>query len=271
MRIGTMGPEGTFSDAAAKKLAPGKRAVVVYFANIHEIFDAMYKGEIDAAVVPVENSSEGTVGATVDNLYRHTFLIRDEAVIDVHHSLAVLPHAGKISRVVSHPQALAQCSQFLYKRFPGAVLVPASSTVGAMEQVMESGEKETAVVGPEEAAKRLGLRIIARNIEDEPYNKTRFFLVGKRDQPGVRKAKTSMILHEMVDRPGLLYDVLGEFAKRGINLTKIESRPAKKRLGKYFFVIDFEGSRLDKKVKEALDGLKKFVSVKMLGTYPKRY
>ncbi|MCX6767322.1 MAG: prephenate dehydratase [Candidatus Micrarchaeota archaeon] len=271
MKVGTMGPEGTFSDAAAKMFLKGKQGAVRYFSSVPLVFEALGKGKIDAAVAPVENSLEGTVGTTVDSLFRHHFMIMDELVIDVHESLAVLPGAGKITRIISHPQPLAQCEAFLRKRFPAAELIPAASTVAAMMQVVGSNDKNAAVVGPEGAAKKLGLKVLARNIEDEEYNKTRFLVIGRKDDPRAKKAKTSIIIYNTADRPGLLYALLGEFAGRGINLTKIESRPSKKRLGEYIFIIDFEGSRRDRKVQAVLAGLKKLASVKLLGSYPKRY
>ncbi len=270
MRVGTIGPEGTFSDMAAKKYLRG-RGTVVYFSSIPLIFEALKKKAVGEAVVPVENSLEGTVGATIDNLFKHDFMIRDELVLDIHHSVAALRGAKRIKRVVSNPQALAQCDVFLRKKFPGADFVPAASTVGAMRELVKKKDLETAVVGPEEAARRLGLKVIASRVEDVPGNKTRFFVIGKKDSPAARKAKTSIIIYRTVDRPGLLYDLLGEFAKRKINLTKIESRPSRKRLGEYIFVIDLEGSRKSKGVREAFRGLERFGAVKILGSYPKRY
>ncbi len=237
--------------------------------SIHDIFDAVKNRKAEEGVVPLENLLDGSIGETLDALYHSKLKIKEEIVISVKHFLACLPETRKkdISVVMSHQKAIAQCSNFLRKnKFEAKETL---STAGAMKIIAEQKLKDAAAIGTEIAAKRYGLKIIARNIEDNKNNVTRFVVISK--EYSKRGNKTSIALHPYVDRPGLLHDILESFAKRKINLTKIESRPTKLKLGEYIFYIDFEGNKKEKKIKEIFREINRFVRIKSFGSYVKRY
>ncbi len=265
MKIGILGPEGTFSEKAAKRWS--SKAKLKYFDDISQIFAGVNEGEIDFAVVPIENSQEGSVITTLNLLLEFDLKIAGEIVIPVSHCLLSMGRLSDVRIVVSHPQALSQCSKFLKQRFPNAEFRAVGSTAHAAKLAMEF--EEMAAVASEEAAQKYGLDVLIRDIQDEKENYTRFALIGKlASQPGGRN-KTSIVVHLKENRPGSLCEFLGIFAKRGINLTKIESRPSKKALGDYLFFIDFEGHVEEPDVVEALQEASEMVDrLKVLGSYP---
>lgn len=270
-RIAVLGPEGTFSELAALEYMKEqrKRAKIIFLKSIHDVFDAVKNGKAEEGIVPLENLLDGSVGETLDALYHSGLKIREEIVVPVKHFLACLPEAREeeIKLVMSHQKALAQCSNFLRKKkFDTKETL---STAEAMMMIARQKLKNAAAIGTEIAAKRYGLKIIARNIEDNKNNVTRFIVVSKK--AAKKGNKMSIALHAYRDRPGLLHDILESFAKRNINLTKIESRPTKLKLGEYIFYVDFEGNEKEKKIKEALEEIRKFVKIKSFGSYPKRY
>ncbi|MEM2924169.1 MAG: prephenate dehydratase [Methanocellales archaeon] len=265
MIIGILGPEGTFSEKAAKTWR--RNAKLKYFDDIPEIFKEVSEGRINFAIVPIENSLEGSVIATLNLLLEFDLKIAGEIVIPIDHCLLSKGKLTNIKVIVSHPQALAQCSKFLRMKFPNVELRAVGSTAHAAKLAMEF--EEVAAVASEEAGRKYGLNVLMRDIQNERENYTRFVILARGvPKPGI-KNKTSIVVHLKENRPGALYEFLGVFAKRNINLTKIESRPSKKALGDYLFFIDFEGYIKDRVVVEALDEARGMVDwLKILGSYP---
>jgi prephenate dehydratase len=227
---------------------------------------------VDGALLPVENSIEGGVGATLDLLVHDPGpLIRRELDLPVHQHL--LARAGTrledVRRVLSHPQPLGQCGRFLRERLPEAVLEPTLSTADAARKVAQ-GEPAAAAIGALAAAARYGLSVLAERIQDSEENVTRFVLLAQADEAPSGADRTSIAFTLDRDRPGGLYEVLGEFASRGINLSRLESRPMKQALGHYVFLLDFEGHRLDPAGAAALEGVRARVHRLLLfGSYPR--
>jgi prephenate dehydratase len=247
----------------------GDEAVETYpCAELSELFEVLRTGKVSNALVPVENSSAGAVNGAYELLMDYDFRIQAEVILQVHHALMTLPGTKfeDIQCVQSHPQALAQCERYL-KRYN---LQPVRSydTAGAAKDLAAEKTPHTAAIATTRAAELYNLDILAEKIEDFPFNYTRFFLLGNEDpQPGDYN-KTSLVFATR-NRPAALYDCLGEFATRGLNLTKIESRPRRNRPWEPIFYVDFEGHWQDPACKEALTRLLQKASfVKMLGSYP---
>ena len=268
-KIGFLGPSGSYAEEAASKI----QGELIAFGSIMEAIDAVDRDIIDLGVVPIENSIEGPVGVTLDLLANdYNLKIKNEIILPISHNLLINEGSSveDIEIVYSHMQALSQCRKFIEKM--GAKPVATSSTSGAAEMV--KGQKNAAAIGTRKAGGIYGLKIAAENIQDFENNSTRFVVLGKEDHAPTGHDKTSIVFSLIEDKPGGLYDVLGEFAKRDINLTKIESRPSKKKLGTYIFFIDLEGHREDEEVKNILDTIKintmktKISYIKLLGSYP---
>jgi prephenate dehydratase len=271
--IAFLGPEGTFSEEALLSVSSLADAKPIAMSTIADALDAANHGEVDAAFVPIENSIEGTVSASLDHLvFDVELFIQLEHVLDVH--LDLLAPAGTaigdIRRVVSIPVALAQCRRFLQERIHGAELQHASSTAEAARLVGEAGPDGTAAIAPALAGRIYGLETIARAVEDHAGNQTRFVLVARDVLPSpTGHDRTSLVCFQQADRPGNLHQILGQFAARNLNLTKIESRPTKLGLGDYCFVIELEGHLSDEVVGDCLKELhSKLAAVKFLGSYP---
>lgn len=263
-RIGFLGPPGTYAEEAASKIE-GK---LIDFDSIMEVMEAVNQENVEIGVVPIENSIEGPVGVTLDLLaHDYDLKIRGEIILPISHKLLLNPESSieDIEVVYSHAQALSQCRKFIENM--GAKPVATPSTSGAAEMV--KGRKNAAAIGTQRAADLYGLKIAAEDIQDYKDNSTRFIIIGKHDHQPTGHDKTSIVFSLIEDRPGGLYEVLGAFAKCNINLTKIESRPSKKKLGNYIFFIDFQGHAADKEVKNILNNIKNKISyVKILGSYP---
>ncbi|MBP2046365.1 prephenate dehydratase [Methanobacterium aggregans] len=221
-----------------------------------------------AGVVPIENSIEGPVCVTLDLLvHEYDLKIRNEITIPISHNLLLNPEAEieDINVIYSHIQALSQCRKFTESL--GVDVHTAPSTSAAAKLVV--GEKNAGAIGTEKAAEIYGLKIAARNIQDYPNNVTRFVVVALEDSPRTGNDKTSLVFSMLEDKPGGLHHVLGEFARRNINLTKIESRPSKEKLGSYLFFVDFEGHRSDPEIENVLNIIRSNVGyIKILGSYP---
>ncbi|MEN4007324.1 MAG: prephenate dehydratase [Methanobacteriaceae archaeon] len=262
--IGFLGPQGTYAEEAASKL-DGK---LLAFDSIMEVMEAVNQEKVDVGVVPIENSIEGSVGVTLDLLaHDYDLKIEGEIILPVNHMLLLNPGSSveDIELVYSHAQALSQCRKFIEKM--SAKPVATSSTSKAAEIV--KGKKNAAAIGTLRASDLYGLKIAACDIQDYRDNLTRFIVIGKHDQKPTGHDKTSVVFSLVEDRPGGLYDVLGVFAKYNVNLTKIESRPSKKKLGNYVFFIDFQGHKDDEKVEKILNNIKnKVLFIKILGSYP---
>ena len=274
MRVGFLGPSGTYAEEALRASAPGPVDEVPY-ATVYETVMAVQTGTVDRAVVPIENSLEGSVTATLDTLAGEADRVRivAEVVRPISHMLVARPgvEIGDVVRVVSHPQALAQCREFLRARVPAAATETAASTAEAVRVVAGSGEP-LAALGTRLAAELYGCEVLAEAVEDRADNHTRFVWLGPEDAAsgGGEAAKTSIVFWGFNDEsPGALVGVLSELAYRAINLTKIESRPRRVRLGHYMFFADLDGAVDDARVGEALEALRGRVeTLKVLGSYP---
>jgi prephenate dehydratase len=278
MRLGYLGPPGTFSEEAARQAAATRDAELVPFASIHEAVIAVDGGAVERALVPVENSLEGGVTATLDALAwdAHETVILGETVLAIRNCLIARdPIAlAAIEAVISHPQPLAQCARFLRAELPDAAVRAAASTADAVRTVAQSGEP-WAALGPHGAAERYGCRVLREEIDDEPGNTTRFVWLGRAggaplEHDGAGAWKTSVVFAGAGDaQPGWLVRCLSEFAFRGVNLTKIESRPRRGRLGHYLFHVDMEGRVDEPSVADAVGALDAHCEeVRLLGTYP---
>lgn len=263
-----LGPRGSFSEQAAKELAMKN---IRHCQTITDALEAVKLGKEPCAVVPIENSLEGTVNETLDYLtFNKGLNIYAETVLPIKHFLLGL-NKSKIKKVISHPQALAQCRNWIRKNLKVSV-ESRSSTAEAAREVSEKKDVSLAAIASKQAAEIYSLKVLAKNIQDNNANATRFIVVSKKQHAKAKRDKTSIVFYYRENRPGILLEVLGEFAKRKINLTKIESRPSKKVLGDYLFYIDFEGHAAEKSVKEALSSIrKKVASLKILGSYPKSF
>jgi prephenate dehydratase len=272
MRVGYLGPPGTFSEEAVARCDLAAGGEPVPFRTFADAYRSLRRGEVDAALLPIENSIEGSVGATLDLLVAEPGpLIRRELLLPVHQHLLARPgtRLEDVKRVLSHPQPLGQCSRFLHEKLPGAALEPTHSTADAAQKVA-AGEPAAAAIGAAAAAKRYGLAILAESIEDTDENVTRFVLLAKSDEAPTGRDRTSIAFTLDRDRPGGLYEILGEFARRGINLSKVESRPMKEALGHYVFFLDFEAHRLDAAGADALSGVRgRAHRLHLLGSYPR--
>lgn len=272
MRVAYLGPPGTFSEEAVARCDLGGPEAPVPCASFADAYDALSDGRADAALLPVENSLEGAVGTVLDLLvHRPGPLIRREVLLPVRQHLLARPgtRLADVTRVLSHPQPFGQCAAFLRARLPAAALEATHSTADAARQVGE-GAPGAAAIGSRAAAGRFGLEIIAESIQDAEENTTRFVLLGPADESPTGRDKTSLAFTLDRDRPGGLYEVMGEFAARGINLSRVESRPLKQALGHYVFFLDFEGHRLDPAGAAALEGVRQRVHrLYLLGSYPR--
>ena len=269
-RLAYLGPEGTYSEQAAVDYDPDARRVP--YPSIPAVFRAADNGEAEQAVVPIENSLEGVVTYTVDLLINESDLkIRNEIVLPVHHYLLSEPDTAMedVRVVYSHPQAIAQCRRYLNRRLPNAEHFASLSTAGAVED-MRNSERPAVAISSRRAAEIFGATILDSNIEDTQNNQTRFVVLAAEDGRRTGTDKTSICFDFSEDSPGILYDTLGELARRRVNMLKIESRPDKRSLGRYVFLIDMEGHREDPVVSEALEAVQARAAMfKILGSYPR--
>jgi prephenate dehydratase len=268
-RLAFLGPAGTFSEQAALLRDP--QAQLLPFATVAAVAAAVDSGMADEGIMAIENSLEGSVTDTLDVLiHESTLSIRRELVLPIEHCLLVKPGttADQVSTVYSHPQALGQCRRFLERCFPKARVEASLSTTAAVEQMMQ--QDGAAAVATMRAAELYNVQVLARGIQDNPSNETRFVLVAASDSAATGRDKTSLAFSVAQDRPGSLVDALKEFSDRRINLTKIESRPTKQELGRYVFLVDLEGHRTDPKVAEALERVQALAYFfKVFGSYPR--
>ena len=273
-RIAFLGPPGTFTEEALLTQPDLAGGELVPLRSVPDVLAAVEQGEVDVGVVPIENSIEGTVNVTLDTLtFDADLLVQREIVLSVQLNLLAHPGTalGDIKRVVSIPHATAQCRAFLMRELSEAEHVAANSTAEAARDLAAEGRADTAAIGTSLAAKLYGLEVLATDIEDHPENETRFFVVGRSGSipPATGHDKTTVVCFQSTDRPGGLLAILQEFAARAINLTKLESRPTKRGLGRYCFIIDLEGHVNDELVADCLRDLRsKLADVKFLGSYP---
>ena len=264
LKIAYLGPEATFTHLAAiKKFKEG--AKFFPYPDTPSIFWAVENEEVDFGVVPVENSNEGIVTHTLDMFIDSNLNICSEVILKISHSLLGNTSLKKIKKIYSHPQVFSQCKNWLQKNLPARELIPTPTTAKAAQIVQK--RKDSACIASEACAKLYNLKILAKNIQDSFDNITRFLIIGKYLTKPTGSDKTS-ILFSVKDRVGALHDMLVPFKKFKINLTKIESRPSKRKAWEYYFFVDFQGHREDKKVKSALKELEKKCNfLKILGSY----
>ncbi len=280
VRLGYLGPEGTFSEEVAREgptPLDGPPAELVALPTVRDTVMAVQERRVDRAVVPVENSVEGAVGVTLDTLAADApdVAIVGESVLAISQCLIAREAVAleAITHVVSHPQATAQCARYLREHLPAAAVVPASSTAEAV-RIVVAEPAPWAALSTRRAAELYGGAVLAECVEDEPGNQTRFLWISRADDAAgadtARAHKTSLSFWGEGDAsPGWLVRCLSEFAFRGVNLTKIESRPLRGRLGHYRFFVDCSGSAGEGPVTEAVDGLRKHCDeVRVLGSYP---
>jgi len=272
LKLGFLGPRGTFSEEAAVRYLTALQADLVPYPTIPEVIRAVAEGQVEEGIIPTENSLGGAINVSLDMLVHQVDLqIKEELVLPVHLNLLV-KHGVKLEDVeivYSHPQPLVQCGNFLISRLPRAITCATASTTEAACLVSQAQEK-WAAIGTKTAAKLYDLEVLVEEIQDADDNYTRFLVLAQRDHAPTGKDKTSIAFAMFKDRPGGLYSIMGEFALRDINLTRIESRPSRKMLGEYIFFLDLEGHRKEAVVKEALEKVaEKTTFFKVLGSYPK--
>jgi chorismate mutase/prephenate dehydratase len=266
LRVAFLGPEATFSHQAVLQHF-GSSCDLAPQATIIDVFDEVERGHSQVGVVPVENSSEGGVSVTLDQLLGSDLKVCGEVYSKVSQTLMSASNdLESIQRVYSHPQALSQCRAWLRRNLPKAALMEMSSTAAAARRAAD--EPGSAAVAGELTATHYGLTVLAKDIQDNPYNTTRFFVLCREACPPTGFDKTSIIFVAS-HKPGSLYDALGHLSAQGLNLTRIESRPTKDRPWEYAFFVDFEGHQTDDTVAAALAELAPAVdSLKVLGSYP---
>ncbi|MBS7604781.1 MAG: prephenate dehydratase [Candidatus Bathyarchaeia archaeon] len=268
VKVAFQGEIGAYSESAIYEFF-GQDVQPVPCKRFIDVFRRVESGETEFGVVPVENSLEGSVTQVYDLFLEHDVKVCGEVILKIVHCLIANPGVdfGSIKVIFSHPQALGQCRNFLERL--GCELISTYDTAGSVKLIKERGMLDAAAIASERCAEIYNMKILARDIADNPNNYTRFFILSTFDAPPTGNDKTSIIFSTR-HVPGALYRALGEFASRGINLTKIESRPTRQKPWEYNFYLDFEGHRTEAKCAEALEGLKaNALFVKILGSYPK--
>lgn len=263
MKIALLGPEGTFTETALNTY--DKESERLFLKSHADVFDAVNKGKANQGIIAIENQINGFVLANIDLFLNTDMKIIKEIIIPIHHCLAI-PHGNKkIENIISHPQALGQCSNYIKQKYPDARKIPSESTAKGMEEAKEV--PNSAGIGPELSANMNGLEIIDRNIEDYKGNETRFFIITKKKTIN-KEGKKSSIVFTCKHEPGSLYNSLKIFAEKKINLLNIFSRPIKDKSWEYSFYIELEGNVDEKRIDESIEKLKdKSLRVNILGSY----
>lgn len=271
LSIAFLGPLGTYSEEAAlKQFGQGRSAVVC--GTIDEVFRTVEAGQADYGVVPVENSTEGAIGLTLDLLLESPLKVCGEVTLPIHHCLLSRQNdINQITHVFSHTQSLSQCHEWLNKNLSKAQREAVTSNAYAAKMIhdlVSTPGTFAAAIASKRAAELFDLYVLAENIEDDPNNTTRFLVLGKQDVAPSGKDKTSLVMATQ-NKPGAMVDLLEPLAKHGVSMTKFESRPSKQGLWDYVFFVDVEGHMTDTPVKAALDDLHERASwLKVLGSYP---
>lgn len=267
MKVVFLGPQATNTHVAAMRQF-GYSAQLIPEKSVSAVFEDVSRGRADFGVVPVENSTEGVVAHTLDMFMVTDLVINAEIKLAISHDLLSLSgRMEEITRVVSHPQALAQCRHWLEENLPDIPLVDVASTARAAQMAAEDGS--VAAVASEMAATLYGVQVVKHKIEDNPNNFTRFLVIGKKSPPRTGHDKTS-VMFSVRDEPGILYKMLEPFNRRDINLSKIESRPMKSKAWEYIFFLDIDGHIEEENVRAAIEDLKGYCQLfKVLGSYQK--
>ena len=266
LKVAYLGPAGTFSESASRKHF-GSAPAFVPMPSIDDVFRAVEAGNADYGVVPVENSTEGAVGRTLDLLLANPVKICGEVKLRIHqHLLSRADGIGAARRLYSHAQSLSQCHEWLNRNLASLPRVPVASNAEAARLAAE--DPESCAIAGEAAADLYGLNVLAANIEDEPNNSTRFLVIARHDAGASGKDKTSLVL-SAPNRPGAMHTLLEPLARHGVDMTKLQSRPARGGLWEYVFYVDFLGHQDEPEVVEALRELNERAAfVKILGSYP---
>ena len=268
-----LGPAGTFSESAAKKYRDAKDNTLKLkpYDTLFEVIQAVNSGEVKRAIVPLENSVEGSVSSSLDLLAQKEIKLKiiQEIDLPIAHQLIALKEHGPIEHIISHPQPFGQCQNYLRANYPKASLEASQSTAAAVNKIIKNELTNSAAIASTNTLQE-GLIILAKNIADRPDNITRFVVLSRNPIKNVSTQKTSIVFSPgSKDKPGGLHEVLGHFAKHNINLTKIESRPQKNELGSYIFFVDFECAKAEEETKNLLNELGQITSFfKNLGAYP---
>jgi chorismate mutase/prephenate dehydratase len=268
LEVAFQGEDGSFGQEVAFNFF-GRSVKTRQCDTVEEVANLVQQGSLLHGIVPVENSQEGSIGSTYDLLLESSLMACGEAQIRTTYCLAGNKAASlaSIKKIYAHPQALGQSQAFL--RHLGCELIPTYHTLGTVKMIKEKRSLDSAIVAGEGVAFAGDLKILAREIEDNRWNSTRFFLLGKQDAPPTGSDKTSIVTL-LKHQPGTLYQVIKEFAEREINLTKVETRPTRKTPWEYHFYIDFEGHRLDNRIMEVLEKVEQAcLFMKVLGSYPR--
>ncbi len=266
LRVAYLGPAGTFSESASRKHF-GSAPTFIPLATIEDVFRAVEAGNADYGVVPVENSTEGAVGGTLDLLLANPLKVCGEVKLRIHQQLmSQADGIGAARRIYSHAQSLAQCHEWLNRNLPHLPRIPVSSNAEAAR--MASEDPESCAIAGEAAAELYGLKILAANIEDDPGNSTRFLVIAEHDAGPSGDDRTSLVL-STPNRPGAVHTLLEPLARHGVDMSNLQSRPARAGLWEYVFYVDFKGHREDAAVAAALKELdERAAFVKVLGSYP---
>ena len=261
-----LGPEGTFSEMALYKHF-GRSVKALPCATIDELFRMAESGSVQYAIAPVENSTEGAIARTLDLLLTTSLRICGESVLRVRQNLMAKTEAlEQLTKVYSHPQSLAQCQGWLAQHLPSAERLALTSNAEAARRAAQ--EEGACAIGPAIAAERYGLNILAAGIEDDSRNRTRFLVLGAQDTKPTGRDRTSLAM-TAANRPGAVHELITPFAKNGVSMTRIESRPARTGQWEYYFYVDLEGHQLDSAVAKALAEIRdKAPFLKIFGSYP---
>jgi chorismate mutase/prephenate dehydratase len=268
VKVTYQGEPGAYSEMAVYKFF-GRKVEPVPCKDFRDVFESVKTGAVPNGVVPIENSIEGSVNQNYDLFLAYDLKVCGEVAIKLAHVLIANPETtlGDIKTVYSHPQALGQCRSYLEKH--SWKIIPAYDTAGSVKLVKEKHLQSAAAIASEKAADLYDMKILARDIADNPSNYTRFLVLGHEDAAPTGDDKTSIIF-SLKHAPGTLYNAIGEFASRNINLTRIESRPTKTTAWQYNFYLDFEGHKTEKRCIEAIQAIEKYANfVKILGSYPR--
>lgn len=267
VEIAVLGPAGTFTSVAARKLF-GDAAHFQERSTIEEVFDAVARGSASRAVSPLENSTEGLVGPAFRALVEHNLLIERELRLDIEHCLFSRESSlANVTQVSSHPQALAQCGRWLATNLPDARLVPSTSTAAALQQATH--EAGTAAIGPRQTGEAAALKLLAEKIQDLAFNQTRFVVLSHRDAAPTGQDQT-LLGFSLRDGAGALRRALGCFEAEGVNVARLSSHPARDRPWEVFFFSELDGHRLDANLARAIDALSQMAErVKLFGSFPR--
>lgn len=257
MKVAVLGPEYSYSYLAGEKVFLAD--TITLCDRIDDVFTAVTEKRAAKGIVPIENMLEGSVRESIKSLLKHKVKINEAYTMPIHHCLAAQSDGYEV--IISHPQALSQCSAFV----TGQKIMESTSTAKAIK--MAADDRCYAAIGSREAAEHYGLKILQRNIEDNHDNVTRFLVISLEELAAAKNAKTSLLLKPKEDKPGLLFYMLAPFAVQNINLAKIESLPSGRKMGEYIFYLEIDGSVQEERVKSALDFLRNSVDVYSFGSY----